>query len=137
MRGHGLRRTYRLVLRLDERNRIVRAVERHAELDWSAGAAPTIATLRWQTTYGINFFQYQHGRVFGLQIRNGQPTLDLSYAYTFSLRELKNPIIDLVADAGWQFRPVITFFPSVVDLLVTRVDRLTRPTIRHIGPDHK
>lgn len=113
MRVHRLSRTHRLVLRLDERSRIVRAVERHAELDWSAGAAPTVASLRWQTSYGINFFQYQHGRVFGLQIRNGQPTLDLSYAYTFSLRELKNPIIDLVTDAGWQFRPVITFFRPV------------------------
>lgn len=113
MRVHGLTRTYRLVLRLDERGHIVRALERHAELDWSASAAPTLATLRWQASYGINFFKYQHGRVFGLQIRNGQPTLDLSYAYTFSLRELKNPIIDLVADAGWQFRPVITFFRPV------------------------
>lgn len=113
MRVHGLRHTWRLELRLDERNRIVRAMERHAELDWSAGAVPTAATLRRQTSYGINFFQYQHGRVLGLQFRNGQPTLDLSYAYTFSLRELKNPIIDLVADAGWQFRPVITFWRPI------------------------
>lgn len=113
MRVHGLRRTWRLVLRLDERTRVARAMECHAELDWSAGTVPAAATLRWQTNRGINFFQYQHGRVFGLQFRNGQPTLDLSYAYTFSLRELKNPIIDLVADAGWQFRPVITFFRPI------------------------
>ncbi|MGE0577860.1 hypothetical protein [Reyranella sp.] len=113
MRAHGLRRTFRLALRLDERNRVVRAIERHAELDWSAGVTLGAATLRWQTTYGINFHQHQHEGVFGLQIRNGQPTLDLSYAYTFSLKELKNPIIDLVTDAGWQFRPVITFFRPV------------------------
>lgn len=113
MRAHGLRRTFRLVLRIDDGSRIVRAMERHAELDWSAGGTPDAATLRWRTSYGINFFQHQHGRVFGLQIRNGQPTLDLAYAYTFSLGELKNPIIDIVTGCGWQFRPVITFFRPI------------------------
>lgn len=113
MRVHGLRRSYRLTLRLDASTRRVRALESTAELDWSAGHAIAAASLRWRATRGINFFQYQHERVFGLQIRNGRPTLDLDYAYTFSLRELKSPIIALITEAGWDYRPVITFFRPI------------------------
>ncbi|MBL8700987.1 MAG: hypothetical protein JNK67_21610 [Alphaproteobacteria bacterium] len=113
MRVHGLRRSYRLVLRLDEGPRRVRAMEHSAALDWSAGGRPVAASLRWTASRGIKFFEFAHERVFGVQIRNGMPTLDLSYAYTFNLQELKGPIIALVTAAGWEWRPVVTFFRPV------------------------
>jgi hypothetical protein len=113
MRAHGMRRSYRLTLRLDAQAHRARALESTSDLDWSAGHAIAAAGLRWRATRGINFFQYEHGRVFGLQIRGGRPTLDLSYAYTFSPRELKNPIIALITEAGWEYRPVVTFFRPI------------------------
>jgi hypothetical protein len=109
MRVHGMRGSHRLTLRLDADTHRARALESITELDWSAGHAIAAASLRWRATRGINFFQYEHGRVFGLQIRNGRPTPDLGYAYTFSLRELKNPIIALITAAGWEYRPVVSF----------------------------
>jgi hypothetical protein len=111
MRVHKMQRAYRLVLRLDRDDHNVRGMEQMSALDLSAGA--TAASLEWKSSYGINFVHYHHERVFGLQIKNGQLTLEPSYAYTFNLQELKQPIIDIIRNAGWEFRPVITFFRPI------------------------
>ena len=111
MRLHGMRKGYRLVLRFDEGTRNVRAQDRYASFDWSAG--PDLLSLNWQMSLGITFYEYQHERVFGLQFKDGKPTFDLSYAYTFDLNEMKQPMIEIVRHAGWNFRPVITFFRPI------------------------
>jgi hypothetical protein len=111
MRVHKMSRAYRLVLRLDAAVHNVRAMEQMSSLDLSAGVSA--ARLDWKTSYGINFVHYHHERMFGLQIRNGQLTLEPSYAYTFDVQELKHPIIDVIRNAGWEFRPVITFFRPI------------------------
>lgn len=113
MRLHGMSKGYRLVLRLDERARNVRAQDRYASFDWSAGRGPNLLSLKWNVSLGITFFEYQHERVYGLQFKDGKPTFDLSYAYTFDLNELKQPIIEIVRHSGWNFRPVITFFRPI------------------------
>ena len=111
MRVHKMQRGYRLVMRLDDGARNVRAMEQMSSLDLSAGISA--ARLDWKTSYGINFAHYQHERVFGLQIKDGMLTLEPSYAYTFNLHEIKQPIIDVIRNAGWEFRPVITFFRPI------------------------
>jgi hypothetical protein len=111
MRVHKIQRGYRLVLRLDAADGNVRAMEQMSALDLSAGASA--AALEWKTSYGINFFHYSHERVFGLQIKDGQLTLEPSYAYTFDLQELKQPIIEIIRNAGWEYRPVVTFFRPI------------------------
>ncbi len=111
MRIHGMSKGYRLVLRLDEGAHNVRAQDRYASFDWSAG--PDLLSLKWNASLGITFYEYRHEQVFGLQFKNGQPTFDLSYAYTFDLNELKQPMIEIVRHAGWNFRPVITFFRPI------------------------
>lgn len=113
MRIHGMSKGYRLVLRLDEATHTVRAQDRYASFDWSAGRGPDLLGLAWNMSLGITFYEYRHERVFGLQFRDGKPTFDLSYAYTFDLDELKQPMIEIVRHAGWNFRPVITFFRPV------------------------
>jgi hypothetical protein len=113
MRVHGMRRGYRLVIRLDEGAHNARAQDRYASFDWSAGRGPSLATLSWNISLGITFYEYRHERVFGLQFKDGEPTFDLSYAYTFNLEELKEPMIEIIRHAGWNFRPVITFFRPI------------------------
>jgi hypothetical protein len=111
MRVHKMRRGYRMVMRLDGDAQNVRAMEQMSSVDLSAGISA--ARLDWKTSYGINFAHYQHERVFGLQIKDGKLTLEPSYAYTFDLRELKQPIIEVIRSAGWEFRPVLTFFRPI------------------------
>ena len=45
--------------------------------------------------------------------RHRPPSLDLSYAYTFDSRELKQPVIEAIHDAGWEYRPVVTFVRAI------------------------
>ncbi|MGB5904595.1 MAG: hypothetical protein WBF99_07440 [Xanthobacteraceae bacterium] len=111
MRLHGMSKGYRLVLRFDEGAHNVRAQDRYASFDWSAGT--DLLSLNWQASLGITFYEYQYEQVFGLQFKDGKPTFDLSYAYTFNLNEMKQPMIEIVRHAGWNFRPVITFFRPI------------------------
>lgn len=113
MRVHGMKKGYRLVLRFDEGAYNVRAQDKYASFDWSAGRGPNLLSLNWKMSLGITFYEYQHERVFGLQFKDGKPTFDLSYAYTFNLNELKQPMIEIIRHSGWNFRPVISFFRPV------------------------
>lgn len=108
-RARGLKRTHRLVLRFDGQRRCVRVREFWGMLDWSAGRSG--ADIRWHAAMGIMFFQIQHERVFGLQFGpDWKPTANLTYSYTFSLHELKEPLIDAVVRSGWTWKPIMLPF---------------------------
>jgi hypothetical protein len=105
-RAHGLRRTFRIRLQLDEAARVVRATDYIAGYDWSVGG--NAARIEWQAGLGIVFFQSEQRRVFGLQLdEQGRFKPELSYAYKFNLQEMKNPLIDAVTRAGWTWRPTV------------------------------
>jgi hypothetical protein len=89
----------------------VRATDYVASFDWSAGRGG--ANLEWKTGFGIVFFQYEHQRVFGLQLdEQGRFKPELSYAYTFNLQEMKSPLIEAVTRAGWNWRPTVWQGPT-------------------------
>lgn len=113
MRVRGMRSTHRLVLRFDAGRHNVRAQDRFSSLAWSAGGRPNLASLKWSASYGINFYSYKYERVYGLQFRNGKPTFEHQHTYKFDLNELKLPMIEIIRNAGWNFRPVITFFRPI------------------------
>ena len=103
-RARGMNRTFRIRMTLDERNGTVRATDYAASFDWSAGRGG--ADLEWKSSLGIVFFQYEHQRVFGLQLdEQGRFKPELSYAYTFNLNEMKSPLVEAVTRAGWNWRP--------------------------------
>lgn len=105
-RAHGLRRTFRIRLQLDESARVVRATDYAAGYDWSAGGDG--ARIAWQASLGIVFFQSEQRQVFGLQLdEQGRFKPELSYSYKFNLQEMKSPLIDAVTRAGWTWRPVV------------------------------
>ncbi|HTL78656.1 MAG TPA: hypothetical protein VL136_04545, partial [Candidatus Babeliales bacterium] len=62
----------------------------------------------WNAARGIQFFEFEHRRVFGAQLDDsGKPTGEFSKAYTFNLQELKQPIIETVTNSGWTWQPVM------------------------------
>lgn len=106
MRAHKMRRTHKLVLALDEHSHTARVLEYWSAFDASAG--PGDARLNWMAARGIQFFEFEHRRVFGLQLDDsGKPTGELSKAYTFNLQELKQPIIEAVTASGWTWQPMV------------------------------
>lgn len=110
-RARGMKRTLRIRMVLDEANHTVRATDYAASFDWSAGRGG--ANLEWKTGFGIVFFQYEHQRVFGLQLdEQGRFKPELSYAYTFNLQEMKSPLIEAVTRAGWNWRPTVWQGPT-------------------------
>lgn len=110
-RARGMKRTLRIRMVLDEARRTIRATDYVASFDWSAGRGG--AELEWKTGLGIVFFQYEHQRVFGLQLdEQGRFKPELSYAYTFNLQEMKSPLIEAVTRAGWNWRPTVWQGPT-------------------------
>lgn len=106
MRAHKMRRAHKLELALDERNHTARVQEYWSAFDASAG--PNDLRLSWTAARRMQFFEFEHRRVFGLQLdTSGKPTRDLSKAYTFNLQELKQPIIEAVTASGWTWQPVM------------------------------
>jgi hypothetical protein len=111
MRVHRMKKTQRLVLAFDEAGHTVRVREY-----WSAfDASGDFRNLRldWKAAQGIQFFAFEHQRVFGVQVEaDGRPTGELSKAYTFNLQALKQPIIDIVTKSGWRWQPVTWDAPA-------------------------
>jgi hypothetical protein len=100
-----MKRMHRLVLQLDETSRKVRVREYWSAFDASAGLRDL--RLDWKAASGIQFFAVEHRRVLGAQLGpEGMPNGQLSSAYTFNLQELKQPVIDVVTNGGWQWQPV-------------------------------
>lgn len=105
----GRRRVHRIVLRLDGARHLVRAQDRHATLDWSAGGLTDAASLRWHASRGITLFQYEHETELGIGFVDGRLAITPLGSYTFDLRELKDPVVATVTRSGWGWRPVLSF----------------------------
>ena len=113
MKAHGMKRTHRMLLGLDAASKVVRVTEQWSTLDWSAGAGG--GRKAWTNSVGINFFQVDHKRAYGLQFGpDGHAKSDLSYIYTFNLQELKAPFIAAVTQAGWTWKPVLIEAPTAL-----------------------
>lgn len=105
-RVRGMKRSFRIRMVLDGRDHTVRSTDYTASLDWSVGRGG--ADLDWKAEVGLVLFQHEHRRVFGLQFdEQGRPQPKLDYAYTFKLSEIKEPLIEAVSRAGWNWRPTV------------------------------
>ena len=108
--AHGLSRVHKISMTLDESSHTARVLEYWSAMDWSAGGKG--ANIQWHAAHGINFFNFQHQRVFGLQISpNGALIPNLSYVNTFNLQELKQPFIQAITHSGWTWKPVFFLAP--------------------------
>lgn len=110
-RVRGMKRTHRIIMKLDEAKKTVRPTEQFALLDWSAGASG--GSVNWASAKGIVFYQYEKEVVFGLQLDSeNRFTPKLSYSYTFNLQEMKAPLIQAVTHSGWTWRPTVVHGPT-------------------------
>jgi hypothetical protein len=73
MRAHKMRRTHKLVLALNEHSHTARVREYWSAFDASAG--PDDLRLNWTAAQGMQFFEFEHRHVFGVQLdTSGKPT---------------------------------------------------------------
>lgn len=110
-RVRGMNRTLRIRMVMDEGKHRVRATDYAASYDWSAGRGG--ANLEWKASMGLVLFQHEHQRVFGLQLdEQGRFKPEVSYAYNFNMEEMKAPLMEAVARAGWDWRPLVWQGPT-------------------------
>lgn len=111
MRAHKMRRTHKLAVTLDEPSHTALVLEYWSAFDASAGSNDMC--LNWRAARGMQFFEFERRRVFGVQLdASGKPTGEVSSAYTFNLQELKQPIIEAVTGSGWTWQPVMWNAPK-------------------------
>ena len=96
----GLKKVFRIKMRLDETAREVRAVDESYTVEWRAGVphlSLEVAGFRGQkheVSFGTAY-------AFTEQLRPGQV-----YKYRFNSSELKKPLQEAVTKAGWTWKPI-------------------------------
>lgn len=104
----GLRKAYRMRLVLDESKREVMALEEMGGIEWMGGAEGLTPKVHFQKTFfrGLIISKYERGRAYGLKSISPLEIGKL-YDYRFDVRDVKDPVIATVIEAGWRFRPVL------------------------------
>jgi len=96
----GLKKSFRILMKLDPEKHEVRAQDREYEVSWSAGvpklsiAASAFRGQKQEISFGTAF-------AFTEELKPGQV-----YNYRFNTNELKKPLQDAVTSSGWTYRGV-------------------------------
>ena len=111
MAAGGVTLVRRIRLRVDERHYRVLARDEQSTVSWEVGGdGSAVAThFSWKAMRGIVFLQYERAAQFGLMLENGMPKFGEHYSFKFDVRELRAPVIAVLKDAGWDYRPVLAF----------------------------
>lgn len=96
----GLEKTFRIFMKLDERDHEVRAKDHEYSLSWTAGV-PRLQASMSKTVGQTQSIQFGTGYAFTEELRPGQV-----YSYRFSTGEMKTPIQEAVTACGWTYKGV-------------------------------
>ena len=96
----GLKKVFRIYLKMDEASHELRAMDREYSVEWKAGIpnlSLAVSSFKGQTT------TVEFGQAFGFTetLAPGQ-----IYKYKFNSNELKKPIQDAVLACGWVYKGV-------------------------------
>lgn len=107
--ARGLRIQYELRMRLLEAKGVVEAQDNFKRFEYTAGLGARGIRFGSRLSFfkGISLFQYQRGVRYGVIFKDGELKIDYAYNYRFSMPEIKNPIVDIVTESGWTFKPVV------------------------------
>jgi hypothetical protein len=96
----GLKKVFRILIKLDESAKEVRAVDQEWTVEWRAGV-PTVSLAAEWSRGQIKKFSFGTAFAFTEQGRFGEV-----YRYRFATSEIKTPLQDVVTKAGWTWRGV-------------------------------
>ena len=96
----GLKKVFRMKMRLDEANHEVRSVDEDYTVEWRAGV-PHLSLAASGFRGQKNEVSFGTAYAFTEELRPGQV-----YKYRFNSSELKKPLQEAVTGAGWSWRPV-------------------------------
>jgi hypothetical protein len=96
----GLKKVFKVLMRLDEQAREVRAVEHKWSVEWRAGV-PTLSVAA--DAFRGQSREFSFGTAYAFTEHGGFGEV---YRYKFSTGEIKTPLQDAVTNAGWTWRGV-------------------------------
>jgi hypothetical protein len=97
----GLKKVFRIHMKIDEENHEVRAMDREFSVSWKAGVPSLSASA---TAFQGQKIEVSGGTAYAFteEFKPGQV-----YKYRFDTRELKKPLHEAITGAGWTYRGVI------------------------------
>lgn len=102
-----LSEAYRALLLLDDSRHSVRCFEELGSVNWSAGASGLIPSVHYQKRFFQGRILYKKEIAVGYGIKQLNPVeAGKVYDYKFDVNEIRNPIIDVVKESGWEWVPV-------------------------------
>lgn len=107
--ANRVRLVHRVRLRLDAEDLTARAQDQQSELRWSVDGLALAAALSWRAIRGITFFEYRYEAQYGFLVEGGRVRFAPAYSFSFNLAELKDPLVKVVTQSGWTYRPVLGF----------------------------
>ena len=105
----GLSISHGVKIKLDEASHVVRAIDFSRRVTWNAGVPG--AAFSFSFFRGIVFYEFESARMYGLFFKDGAWQLDDAYRYSYTLNELKQPLVEAVVTGGWTYQPVAFFLP--------------------------
>lgn len=99
--------TQMIRLRLPERDRACRAVDIIKSLRATADGLSMGFSFSFSFFREIILGQWEYEKQYGLIFKDGGLTFDTVYEYKFRHDELKNPIVNIVVQSGWEYKPVM------------------------------
>lgn len=103
-----LRVNHIIDLEFDDGNRVVRSITTNKAVRWQRGILKFFAIFNWSR--GINFYALQAERQYGVYFEDGDWSIEPDYSYTLNVNQIREPIVRLIVDSGWNYRPVLSFF---------------------------
>ena len=101
----GLKKTYRILLLLDDSAKEVRVLEEMGELSWKAGV-PT-ASFSAEFFRGRTLAQKEFGTAYAFKEKS-PASFGKVYEYSFDVNDVKGPLIETITSSGWSYVPVTT-----------------------------
>ncbi|MPZ22499.1 MAG: hypothetical protein GEU28_02925 [Dehalococcoidia bacterium] len=97
----GLKKVFRIFLRLRPESNEVRALDREYEVEWRAGV-PELSLARRSFSGQKQSIEFGKRYAFKENLEFGEV-----YEYKFQTGEMKKPIQDAVTSAGWTYKGVV------------------------------
>ena len=104
-----IKRTQIIRIKLSGEDAACRAIDISKTVRGSADARTLHLGFSFSFFRGIVFFQKEYETLYGLVFKEGRLAIDNAYRYTFNSAEMKSPVMQIVRDSGWRYKPVVFF----------------------------
>ena len=104
-----IKRTQIIRIKLSGEDTACRAIDISKTVRVSADARTLHFGFSLSFFRGIVFFQKEYETQYGLVYKEGRLAIDNAYRYTFNNAEMKSPVMQIVRDSGWRYKPVMFF----------------------------